>query len=45
MKTDKDKIKNLIEWGNLYAGKEISILDVIIVLSILVLYNLIQADI
>ena len=45
MKPDKDKIKNLMEGDNLYAGKETNVLDVIIILSILAMYNLIQTAI
>ena len=45
MKPDKDKIKSLMEGDNLYAGKETNVLDVIIVFSILAMYNLIQTAI
>lgn len=45
MKPDKEKIKNLMEGDNLYIGKETNVLDVIIVFSILAMYNLIQTAI
>lgn len=34
-----------MEGDNLYAGKETNVLDVVIVFSILAMYNLIQSDI
>ena len=45
MKPDKEKIKSLMEGDNLYIGKETNFLDVIIVFSILAMYNLIQTAI
>ena len=45
MKPDKEKIKSLMEGDNLYIGKETNVLDVIIVVSILAMYNLIQTAI
>lgn len=45
MKPDKEKIKSLMEGDNLYIGKETNVLDVIIVFSILAMYNLIQTAI
>ena len=44
-KPDKEKIKSLMEGDNLYIGKETNVLDVIIVFSILAMYNLIQTAI
>lgn len=45
MKPDKEKIKSLMEGDSLYVGKETNVLDVIIVFSILAMYNLIQTAI